>query len=45
MRVMALQPPPPQPITLIMAGLDTKVDFAIFPPLLSWSYSLVLLTE
>jgi hypothetical protein len=26
---MALQPPPPKPITLILAGLATKLVFAI----------------
>jgi hypothetical protein len=26
---MALQPPPPRPMTLILAGLGTKLVFAI----------------
>jgi hypothetical protein len=28
--VMALQPPPPIPMTLIFAGFCTKLDLAIF---------------
>jgi hypothetical protein len=38
MRVIALQPPPPMPRTLILAGLGTKLVFAI-----SSSFSLLLL--
>jgi hypothetical protein len=34
MRVIALQPPPPKPMTLILAGFATKLDFAISPSLL-----------